>query len=338
MNKTNTDGIKLYCGGQETTKEQAEQAIAEYEKEIASPSFQKEPKEFEAFIAASRKNSAEKKQIDYYEFPNGTVVKSVQGDHVYRYDPIEKTWIIDYSLTAEFAWDRAYGEPCKSLRKKVDVDCDLPPFPNKYDFFPGSTVFIGAYPQRNPHDFSPIAWIVLETDGSTALCMTRDCLITTGYCDFQEAYGKPELLWWENSLARNICNQHFYDTAFSEAEKTRIIPKEMKEVQLGAKCTDSVFLLSEREVLRYFPLTYQRRAKPTPYAIQNGAGLGWGDEGKDYSSWWLLPEENAYGHQDGSIFPKAVFYPGGIQFHGRNAYHKDFTIRPCIQINYTNDC
>lgn len=338
MNKATTDGIKLYCGGQEMTKEQVELAIAEYKKKISSPAFRKELKDFEEFIAASCTNSAPKKSIDYYEFPNGTVVKSVQGDHVYRFDPIEEAWKIDYSLTAEFAWDRPYGEPCKNLRKKVDVDCDLPPFPNQYDFFPGSTVFIGAYPQRNPHDFSPIAWIVLETDGSTALCMAKNCLITTGYCDSQEAYGNPELLWWENSLARNICNQHFYDIAFSEAEKTRIIPKEMKEVQLGAKCTDSVFLLSEREVLRYFPLTYQRRAKPTPYAIQNGAGLGWGDEGRDYSSWWLLPEENVYGHQDGSIYPKAVFYPGEIQFHGRNAYHRDFTIRPCIQINYTNDC
>lgn len=320
------------------TKEQVELAIAEYKKKISSPAFRKELKDFEEFIAASCTNSAPKKSIDYYEFPNGTVVKSVQGDHVYRFDPIEEAWKIDYSLTAEFAWDMPYGEPCKNLRKKVDVDCDLPPFPNQYDFFPGSTVFIGAYPQRNPHDFSPIAWIVLETDGSTALCMAKNCLITTGYCDSQEAYGNPELLWWENSLARNICNQHFYDIAFSEAEKTRIIPKEMEEVQLGAKCTDSVFLLSEREVLRYFPLTYQRRAKPTPYAIQNGAGLGCGDEGRDYSSWWLLPEENVYGHQDGSIYPKAVFYPGEIQFHGRNAYHRDFTIRPCIQINYTNDC
>jgi len=288
----------------------------------------------------SMKNSNEKRQIDYYEFPNGTVVKLVHSDYVYRFDQLKRVWEIDHSLTSEFAWDRAYGEPCENLRKKVDIDCDLPPFPNKYDFFSGSTVCIGAYPQRNPHDFSPIEWIVLETDGSTALCIAKDCLITTGYCDPQKAYtiyGTPELLWWKNSLAREVCNHHFYDIAFSEAEKARIIPKEMNEVQIGAKCTDPVFLLSEREVLRYFPLSYQRKAKPTPYAIQKGARTGWSDDTREYTSWWLLPEENAYGHQDGSIYPKAVFQMGEIQFHSRNVGHSDFTIRPCIRIKYTND-
>ena len=278
-----------------------------------------------------------KKQIDYYEFPNGTVVKSVWGDHVYRFDSIKKVWEIDYSLTAEFAWDRPYGEPCGDLRKKVDVSCDLPPFPHEHDFFPGSSVFFGAYPQRSPHDFSPIEWIVLETDGSTALCMTKDCLITTGYCDPQKAYGKPEMLWWENSLAREVCNHHFFDTAFSEAEKARIITKEINDLQLGAKCTDPVFLLSEREVLRYFPLTYQRVAKPSSYAIQKGAQQIATDDTKGNCAWWLLPEENAYGYRDGSIYPKAVFPKGEIQFHGRNIYHMDFTIRPCVRIKYTNN-
>lgn len=337
MSKENSDGLKLYCGGKEVTKEQAGLSIAEHEKKIAATAFRKESEDFGKFLESPKKNSTRKRQIDYYEFPNGTVVKAVQGDYVYRFDPLKRVWEIDHSLTATFAWDRPCGEPCENLRKKADVDCDLPPFPNPYDFFPGNTVCIGAYPQRNSHDFSPIEWIVLETDGSTALCMTKNCLITTGYCDIEKAYANPELLWWGNSLAREICNHHFFDTAFSEAEKVRIIPKEMNEVRLGSNCTDSVFLLSEREVLRYFPHTYQRRAKPTAYAIRNGARLGWYDEGKDYASWWLLPEENAYGHQDGSIFPKAVFFSGEIQFHGRNGYHKDFTIRPCIRIKYTND-
>ena len=342
MNKSNADGMKLCCGGQEATKEQMEQAIADYEKKITSAEFQEELERFSDFMASSKQSSApktspNKRNIDYYEFPNGTVVKSVRGDHVYRFDPVKRLWEVDHSLSAQFAWDRPYGESCENLRKKADVDCELPPFPNKYDFFPGSSVFIGAYPQRNPYDFSPVEWIVLETDSSTALCITKDCLITSGYCDPEKAYGKREFLWWENSLGREICNRHFFETAFSEEEKARIIPKEMTEVQLGAKCTDPVFLLSEREVLRYFPLTYQRKAKPTPYAIQQGARLGWTDDTREYTSWWLLPEENAYGHQDGSIYPKAVFQMGEILFHSRNMYHGDFTIRPCIQIKYTND-
>ena len=132
---------------------------------------------------------------------------------------------------SEFAWDRPYGEPCLNLRKKVDVSCDLPPFPRESEFEVGNTVLIGAYPQKSAHDFSPIEWIVLEADGCVALCISKNCLITSGYCDPQKAYG----------------------------------------------------------------------------------------------------------FADGSIYPKVVHYSGSFIFHGRNAYHGDFTIRPCVRIKYTNN-
>lgn len=274
--------------------------------------------------------------IEYYEFPNGDVVKSIKSDGVYRFNAVKRIWEIDHSLTAEFAWDRPYGEPCEHLRQKVDVSCDLPPFPCEKEFFAGNTVLFGAHPQKTLHDFSPIQWIVLETTDTTALCVSKDCLITSGYCDPQRAYGSPELLWWKNSLAREICNHRFFDNAFSKTEKARIIPRKVSSVQFGKDCVDPVFLLSEQEVQHYFPLNSQKRAIPTPYAIQKGARLGWTAETKNYTGWWILPEENAYGCQDGSIYPKAVFQTGEIQFHSRNIYHGDFTIRPCIQIYYKN--
>lgn len=277
-----------------------------------------------------------KNLIQYYEFPNGDIVKSIQADGVYRYDSAKKAWEIDRWLTATFAWDRPYGEPCENLRQKVDISCDLPPFPLENEFIPGNTVLIGAYPQKTPHDYSPLEWIVLETNDSTALCISKYCLITSGYCDSQKAYN-PESLWWVNSLAREICNHHFFDNAFSDTEKARIIPKKMSDVRFGSECSDAVFLLSQREVLHYFPEIHQRKAMPSPYSKSNGARLGWTDESKSFTSWWILPEENAYGYHDGSIYPKAVFQTGEIQFHGRNIYHDDFTIRPCIQIKYKND-
>lgn len=343
MNQADTTGVKLYCGGQEITKEQVQATIAEYEKKLASPEFQEELKEYAEFVAANplspqeQRNSAIQRRIEYYEFPNGDVVKSIQSDAVYRFNLAKRIWEIDHSLTAEFAWDRPYGEPCEHLRQKVDVSCDLPPFPHESEFKPGNTVLIGAYPQKSLHDFAPISWIVLETDGSTALCISKDALITSGYCDPQKAYGKPELLWWENSLAREICNHHFFGTAFSDMEKARMIPRKISDIWFGTECIDSVFLLSEREVLRYFPEATQRKAMPTPYAIQKGARLGWTEDTKAFTGWWILPEENPYGIHDGSIYPKAVFQMGEIQFHGRNVYHTDFTIRPCIQINYKID-
>ena len=267
--------------------------------------------------------------IEYYEFPNGTIVKCVPSDHVYRYDPDRKTWDIDYALTAEFAWDKPYGAPCEHLRQKADIRDDLPPFPYAEAFFPGNTVFFGAYPQKSPYDFSPIPWIVLDITGSTALCISRDCLITSGYCN-PPAPGKPELLWWEHSVARAVCNQHFLDTAFSDAEKAKLLPRTAATVQNGEKCTDPVFLLTQQEVLQYFPTDAQRKARPTSHARHHGARLGWTEDTKDCTSWWILPEEEAHGQ----VYPKAVFQMGEIQFHSRNVYHRDFTIRPCIQIQF----
>lgn len=284
-----------------------------------------------------RQASPAAKNIDYYEFPNGEIVKLVHSDGVYRYHATSKTWEMDHSLTTVFAWDRPFGAPCEHLRRKADVSCDLHPFPSESEFRVGNRVFIGGYPQKWEHDFSPIGWIVLETNDSTALCISEKCLITSGYCDPQKAYGKPEFLWYENSLAREICNHHFFADAFSDAEKARIIPRKMVSVQLGEQCIDPVFLLSEEEVRRYFPEASQRKAKPTPYAIRKGARHGWTEDTKEFTSWWILPEENAYGIPDGSIYPKAVFQMGEMQFHSRNAYHTDFTIRPCIRIRYTND-
>ena len=85
------------------------------------------------------------------------MVKFVASDGVYQLPPLRRAWERDDALTAEFAWDKPFREPCQLLRQKVDVSCELPPFPHAGEFRPGSTVLIGAYPQRSPHDFSPIA-------------------------------------------------------------------------------------------------------------------------------------------------------------------------------------
>ena len=77
------------------------------------------------------------KLIEYYEFPDGKIVKRLQGEDVYTFDPIRKVWEPDYSLTAEFAWDRPYGKPCENPRKTVDIGVDLLPFPSEKEFLSG---------------------------------------------------------------------------------------------------------------------------------------------------------------------------------------------------------
>ena len=42
-------------------------------------------------------------------------------------------------------------------------------------------------------------------------------------------------------------------------------------------------------------------------------------------------------YEYGNIYPKAVFPNGEIGFHGRNIFHSDFMIRPCILLNVYRD-
>ena len=74
--------------------------------------------------------------------------------------------------------------------------------------------------------------------------------------------------------------------------------------------------------------------------------MGWlGDEA--YTGWWLLPEcdrncgkllsASGMPYEYGNIYPKAVFPNGEIGFHGRNIFHSDFMIRPCILLNVYRD-
>lgn len=87
-----------------------------------------------------------------------------------------------------------------------------------------------------------------------------------------------------------------------------------------------MFLLSEKEVKTCFPDKESRKALPSEYAREQGAAggpLG----SKEYADWWILPQ------YERGIYPKAVLSDGEIRFHGKMAFYKNVTIRPCIQIN-----
>ena len=83
MNQSDTAKLKLYARGQKIRNEQVVATQADNEKKMAPPI---------------------EKRIEYYEFPNGTIVKCIHSDGVYRFNTNNGEWEIDHSLTAEFAW------------------------------------------------------------------------------------------------------------------------------------------------------------------------------------------------------------------------------------------
>ncbi len=231
---------------------------------------------------------------------------------------------------------RAAYEKKRNAAEKADILYRVSAFPDESAFFPGNTVLFGAYPRVSPNASAPVEWIVLETDGATALCIAKDCLFTSRYCETKTAEGEADPWTWENSLARAVCGR-FFQKAFSAEEKARFVPKVMSGDAIGKRCRDFVFLLSAQEAQRFFPSDAERKAKPTVYAIRGGAWRGMRDDTREYTAWWLLPEKTKGGFMSGAVFPKYVQENGVAAWAGRNTHHADFTIRPCIRIRYKND-
>lgn len=192
----------------------------------------------------------------------------------------------------------------------------------------GEIIEFGRYPQGSNSEIQPVRWKVLNIEENTALLLAEDCLMMSGYCDMKKAYGNLWYLMWGNCLAREMCNGHFYHEAFDSTEKSIIKPKVILETIYGPRCEDKVFLLSEGEAALFMDAPEDRRAKLS-LKLQTEENRKKPYSSGEYASWWLFPEE---GDRE-VIYPKAVWPNGEIQYHSRNGYHSDFTIRPCILIN-----
>ena len=102
-----------------------------------------------------------------------------------------------------------------------------------------------------------IVWRVLAVDviNSKALLITKDCL------DEIPFHGEEtENLTWETSDLRAWLGGEFYDTAFTDEQKGKILevinPADTNSesgIQGGNDTTDKVFVLSESEMEQYFP-------------------------------------------------------------------------------------
>ncbi len=195
----------------------------------------------------------------------------------------------------------------------------------RQQFSVGSKYVFGKYVQDNSNKKKPIGWMILSIKENIALLIADKCLICSGYCDLPHETNEKFFMKWKHSLARRQCLA-FKNEAFTEKESEALVAKNICD-----NTSDFVFLLSQEEVERYLPSNDSRKAKPTEYALSNGACLGLTDDTREYTGWWILPENETQPAE--FIYPKAVFQNGNIQFHSRNAYHTDFTIRPAILLD-----
>ncbi len=119
----------------------------------------------------------------------------------------------------------------------------------------GDIVYVGKYEQDHDIDNGEedIEWIVLQKEDDTVLLLSRLILDSKPYNDTLED------ITWENSTLRKWLNGNFYNHAFSEDERARIMKTHLENVdsnyrdqenyyniQGGNDTSDYVFILSEK--------------------------------------------------------------------------------------------
>ena len=155
----------------------------------------------------------------------------------------------------------------------------------------GDHILFGNYPQKNGGDPEPVEWRVLEIKDGKALVISEYLLDQhVYYLEFAD-------VTWENSSLRKWLNNEFYDTAFSESEKSLIqtVTIENPDNPLygtpgGNDTEDNVFCLSLEEVQIYFNDTKDRMTAPTDYAVTQGAAVSDDctlENGMKTGWWWL---------------------------------------------------
>ena len=202
----------------------------------------------------------------------------------------------------------------------------------------GKYITFGKYEQDNNNDngAEPIEWLVLDHQSGRTLLLSRYGLDGIWYS--YESDG----ITWENSNIRSWLNTVFYDAAFGNTEKDRIVQitnenpdstsfwkgigREVDSSIGGNDTQDNVFLLSIDEVNTYLGLSAENNqdcaCMPTAYADSKGV----------YSPgaecwWWLRSPGNEQ------------CYAAVVDDYGRAlseyVYHADRTtpaVRPAIWV------
>ena len=156
----------------------------------------------------------------------------------------------------------------------------------------GSSIEVGDTVQMGNYD-----WRVLDVQDGKVLVLSEKVLLT-------QAYHPPGgEITWEESDIRTYLNGEFYETTFSDEEKTRIFETRLENKSNpqygtggGNDTTDKVFLLSVKDVEHYIPDSANR--------IAQNAETG------ETILWWLRTPGR------GKEYATNVGATGSIDFHG----------------------
>ncbi|MBO4687554.1 MAG: hypothetical protein J5636_03500 [Clostridiales bacterium] len=164
----------------------------------------------------------------------------------------------------------------------------------------------------------PIRWIIIDQDDDTYYLVSQYILDMRAYDENGQSAD------WESSSIRKWLNEDFYEQAFNQDEKARIVATvlgnrrpRMTEV-LEEEKKDQVFLLSSSAAQNYFMTDAARKGKP-----ENDEGGG-NAASQETWKWWLI------GPDDGGS--SLVDEEGRVAFSDASATTEMYGVRPAVVI------
>lgn len=198
-------------------------------------------------------------------------------------------------------------------------------------------MMFGSYEQDNNTDNGKeeIEWIVLEEENGEVLLLSRYILDVNQ----MESYYNI----WEKRLLRTWLNEEFYNNAFSEEEKGKLVnlrvmnPDNDGYIVSAGATYEYVSLLSVNEAKRYFgedDSIYGNSGLATcatEYAIAQGIKVNEFQDGGEGNSHWDL---RSNGYHQGYV---AWVSDRGKIISGGHAQPEGAGIRPMIKVRYVDD-
>ena len=190
----------------------------------------------------------------------------------------------------------------------------------------GQTVYFGSYEQDDKaNGKEPLEWIVLSTDGSSALLLSKYGLERRNYTNYERN------VTWADSDLRSWLNGEFLRETFTTSEQSRLIQQYHKtannpqypELKAGDAVSDRVFLLSYDEVLELLPTADARKCVPTKHLVNQGAFVN------ENCCWWWLRNPG-----ESQVFVMGVSTKGAIHYAGSEGYQTG-SVRPAIVVRYS---
>ncbi len=260
----------------------------------------------------------------YAPLSNSDLQNKSLADVIEEFENAGFKYVFDEAIEYEFGNEEySDGDIIEVLINGAEVDADTKyNKDDKVELFYARVPFtcevtFGTYEQDcNGATEDGIVWYVLKTDGDKCLLVSKEILDFLPFNDTAIVSGTS----WGNSTLRSWLNGSFYDSAFTEEEKSQIYNTSVQDYKsdnkLGDITTDKVFILNYDEAMDYFPDSH-RSSKLTNYAKSR----------KEITSdaWWLI---NSY---SSDLYKYAINSNG--QHENEPRVNESQGVRPAIWVD-----